>query len=156
MYLQSIKSGKDNAAKPVNRSILKKSRHIGFGVIIIHSSMGCRIGPPGYIGRRAGTTTLCRSQLLYIPRSGTMNLAIGHTSSRINNPNCPKLYRAPILKLLRSSGIDFKELIPLGYMGWPNRFLGIDSWAPLKNSVSGLYCHIQISTQFAKQQIGVL
>jgi hypothetical protein len=28
MYLQSIKSVKDNAAMSVNRSILKKSRHI--------------------------------------------------------------------------------------------------------------------------------
>jgi hypothetical protein len=39
MYLQSIKSGKHNAAKSVNRSILKKSRHIGCGVFIVHSSM---------------------------------------------------------------------------------------------------------------------
>jgi hypothetical protein len=31
MYLQSIKS--------VNRSILKKSRRVGFGVFIVHSSM---------------------------------------------------------------------------------------------------------------------
>jgi hypothetical protein len=40
MYLQSIKSVKYNAAKSVNRSILKKSRHIGFGVFIVSSSMG--------------------------------------------------------------------------------------------------------------------
>ncbi len=39
MYLQSIKSVKHNATKSVNRSILKKSRHIGFGVFIVHSSM---------------------------------------------------------------------------------------------------------------------
>ncbi len=39
MYLQSVKSVKHNAAKSVNRSILKKSRHIGFGVFIVHSSM---------------------------------------------------------------------------------------------------------------------
>jgi len=39
MYLQSIKSVKHNAAKSVNRSILKKSRHLGFGVFIVHSSM---------------------------------------------------------------------------------------------------------------------
>jgi hypothetical protein len=39
MYLQSIKSVKHNAAKSVNRSIFKKSRHIGFGVFIVHSSM---------------------------------------------------------------------------------------------------------------------
>ncbi len=38
MYLQSI-----NAAKSVNRSMLKKRRHIGFGVFIVHSSMHCRI-----------------------------------------------------------------------------------------------------------------
>ncbi len=39
MYLQSIKSVKHNAAKSVNRSILKKSRHIGFGAFIVHSFM---------------------------------------------------------------------------------------------------------------------
>ncbi len=39
MDLQSIKSVKHNAAKSVNRSILKKSRHLGFGVFIVHSSM---------------------------------------------------------------------------------------------------------------------
>ncbi len=33
MYLQSLNSVKQNAAKSVNRSILKKSRHIGFGVV---------------------------------------------------------------------------------------------------------------------------
>jgi hypothetical protein len=43
MYLQSIKSVKHNAAKSVNRSILKKSRHIRFGVFIVHSSMRCAI-----------------------------------------------------------------------------------------------------------------
>jgi hypothetical protein len=36
MYLQSIKSVKQNAANSVNRSI---SRLIGFGVFIVHSSM---------------------------------------------------------------------------------------------------------------------
>ncbi len=39
MYLQSIKSVKHNAAKSVNGSILKKSRHLGFGVFTVHSSM---------------------------------------------------------------------------------------------------------------------
>ncbi len=39
MYPQSIKSVKQNAAKSVNRST-ERSRHIGFGVIIVHSSMG--------------------------------------------------------------------------------------------------------------------
>ncbi len=39
MYLPSIKSVDHNAAKSVNRSILKKSRHIGFGVFIDHLSM---------------------------------------------------------------------------------------------------------------------
>ncbi len=39
MYLQAIKSVKQNAAMSVNRSILKKSRHIGFGVFIVHTSM---------------------------------------------------------------------------------------------------------------------
>ncbi len=39
MYLQSIKSVKHYSAKSVNRSILKKSLHIGFGVFIVHSSM---------------------------------------------------------------------------------------------------------------------
>ncbi len=41
--LQSINSVNHNAAKSVNRSILKKSRHIGFVVFIIHSSMGRRM-----------------------------------------------------------------------------------------------------------------
>ncbi len=51
MYLQSIKSIKNNAAKSVNRSILKKSRHIGFGVFRVHSSMVSNIsqGTVGYI-----------------------------------------------------------------------------------------------------------
>jgi hypothetical protein len=40
MHLQSIKSVKHNAAKSVNRSILKKSLHIVFGVFIVHSLMG--------------------------------------------------------------------------------------------------------------------
>jgi hypothetical protein len=46
-------------------------------------------------------------------------------------------YRAPICKRLRSPRIDTKESIcricrtdPLGYIGWRNRLLGIDSWAP--------------------------
>ncbi len=39
MYVQSIKLVKHNAAKSVNRSILKKSRRIEFGVCIVHSSM---------------------------------------------------------------------------------------------------------------------
>ncbi len=39
MYLQSIKSVKHNAAKSVNRSILKKTRHLGFGVFIVQSSL---------------------------------------------------------------------------------------------------------------------
>ncbi len=39
MYLQSIKSVKHSAAKSINRSILKKSRHIGFGVFIVNWSM---------------------------------------------------------------------------------------------------------------------
>ncbi len=39
MYLQSIQSVKHNAEKSVNRSILKKSRHIGFGIFIVRSSM---------------------------------------------------------------------------------------------------------------------
>jgi hypothetical protein len=39
MYLQSIKSVKHNVAKSVNRSILKQSRHLGFGVFTAHSPM---------------------------------------------------------------------------------------------------------------------
>jgi hypothetical protein len=39
MYLRSIKSVKHKAAKSVNRSILKKSQHLGFGVFMVHSSM---------------------------------------------------------------------------------------------------------------------
>jgi hypothetical protein len=34
-------------------------------------------GPPDYRGWRASTTTLCKSRLLYIPQSGTKNLATG-------------------------------------------------------------------------------
>ena len=37
--IQCLKSVKHNAANYVNKSILKKSRHIGFGVFIVHSSM---------------------------------------------------------------------------------------------------------------------
>ncbi len=38
MYLQSIKSVKHNAAMSVNRSILKKSRHIGIGLLQFNPS----------------------------------------------------------------------------------------------------------------------
>jgi hypothetical protein len=40
MYLQSIKSVKHNAAMYVNRSILKKSRHIGIGLLQCNLSTG--------------------------------------------------------------------------------------------------------------------
>jgi hypothetical protein len=39
MYLKSIKSVENNAAKSVNRSILKKCRYLGFGVSLVYSSM---------------------------------------------------------------------------------------------------------------------
>ncbi len=39
MCLQSIKSVKHNAARSVDRSILKKSRHLGFGIFMDYSSM---------------------------------------------------------------------------------------------------------------------
>jgi hypothetical protein len=39
MYLQSIKSVKQNAGKSVIQVNLKKSRHIGFGVFIVHKSV---------------------------------------------------------------------------------------------------------------------
>ncbi len=39
MYLQSLKSVKQHVANSVNRSILKKSWHIGFDVFIVHSSV---------------------------------------------------------------------------------------------------------------------
>ncbi len=39
MYLQSIKSVKQKAAKSVTQVNLKKSRHKGFGVFIVHSFM---------------------------------------------------------------------------------------------------------------------
>ncbi len=44
----------------------------------VNSGIGLSYWPaaPGYIGWRAGTTTLCPSQL-YIPPSWTMNLATG-------------------------------------------------------------------------------
>jgi hypothetical protein len=43
MYLQSIKSFKHYVVKSVDRSIFKKSRHIGFGVFIVHSSMALNL-----------------------------------------------------------------------------------------------------------------
>ncbi len=50
MYLQSIKSVKHNPAKSVKkRSILKKSRHKGFGVFIVHSSMERTLGGGGRV-----------------------------------------------------------------------------------------------------------
>ncbi len=48
MYLLSIKSVKHNGANSVNWSILKKSRQIGFGVFIVHLSMGVAIGLLGW------------------------------------------------------------------------------------------------------------
>ena len=44
MYLQSIKSIKHNVAKFVNRIILKKIGHLGFGVYIVHLSMARPLG----------------------------------------------------------------------------------------------------------------
>jgi len=41
MYLQSIKSVKQNAAKSVNRSTERKADIKGLVVFIVHSSMGC-------------------------------------------------------------------------------------------------------------------
>jgi hypothetical protein len=43
MYLQSIKSVKHNAAMSVNRSILKKSRHIGIGLLQFNPSTVFRL-----------------------------------------------------------------------------------------------------------------
>ncbi len=45
---------------------------------VIQSTLaeGCRTGPPGCKGWRAGTTTLCH-RVDYIPQSGTKNLASG-------------------------------------------------------------------------------
>ncbi len=54
MFLQSIKSAKHNATMSVNRSILKKSRHIGFGVFIVHSSMNDTIYPSFSMFREGG------------------------------------------------------------------------------------------------------
>jgi hypothetical protein len=57
------------------------------------------------------------------------------------------------LKLLRSPGIDFQpggpvrqpycRTGPLGYIGWRNRFLGINSWAPetFTNTGSDIFLH---------------
>jgi hypothetical protein len=64
MYLQSIKSVKHNAAKSVNRSILKKSRHVGFGVFIVHSSM-----PPPLVPLRIPHNIIHTSQPLYGSRT---------------------------------------------------------------------------------------
>ncbi len=55
MYLQSIKPVKHNAAKSVNRSILKKSRHIGFGVFhhaLWNKLWVSRLFTPAYRGLR--------------------------------------------------------------------------------------------------------
>jgi hypothetical protein len=41
------KSVDHNAAKSVNKSILKKSRHIGFDVFIVHSSMAVAVAVGG-------------------------------------------------------------------------------------------------------------
>jgi hypothetical protein len=57
MYLQSIKSFKQNAAKSVHRSILKKSRHKGFGFFIVYSSMVGVFGE-GVVGGGLGTETI--------------------------------------------------------------------------------------------------
>ncbi len=75
MYLQSIKSVKHNAAKSVNRSILKKSRHIGFGVFIVHSSMGVgiRFSVTHYtqrVTKRCRLSVLTNSALVYEPKCG--------------------------------------------------------------------------------------
>jgi hypothetical protein len=43
---------------------------------ILIPALGCRTGLPAYVAWRAGSTTLCRSQL-YPPQSGTMNLITG-------------------------------------------------------------------------------
>jgi hypothetical protein len=49
-----------NAAKYVNRSILKKSRHIGFGVFIVHSSMVVQLLHNSIIVKwRKGPILLC-------------------------------------------------------------------------------------------------
>ncbi len=49
MYLQSIKSVKQNAAKSVNRSTERKANIIGFGVFIVHSSMAIALpNDPGW------------------------------------------------------------------------------------------------------------
>ncbi len=64
---------------------------------------------------------------------------------------CQVLIRARICKRLRSPGIDSMKSIPPAYVaysgpvgtttifiiGWLNRFLGIDSWAPEKFTNSG-------------------
>ncbi len=52
MDLQSIKSVKHNAAKSVSRSILKKSRHLEFGVFIVHSSMFSIINSLIIVGKK--------------------------------------------------------------------------------------------------------
>ncbi len=50
VFPQAIKSVKHmHSAKSVNRSILKKIRHLGFGVFIVPSSMGAVL-----TGRRGG------------------------------------------------------------------------------------------------------
>ncbi len=48
-------------------------------------AQGCGIGPLGYIGWRAGTTTLCQS--------GTKNWASGQDSSALTETDSPPIHR---------------------------------------------------------------
>jgi hypothetical protein len=45
MYLQSIKSVNHNAAMSVNRSILRKSQHLGIGLLQFNPSTGAALVP---------------------------------------------------------------------------------------------------------------
>jgi hypothetical protein len=57
----------------------------------VNSGIGFRTGPPGFIGWRAGTTTLCQSRLYPPPpQSGTMNLvnATAHWSTIPQDSHC--------------------------------------------------------------------
>jgi hypothetical protein len=80
MYLQSIKSVKHNAAMSFNRSILKKSRHIGFGVFIVHSFMR------GTMKVQVARTSRRHERIKQISFASETNIIITGRFSSVSNP----------------------------------------------------------------------
>jgi hypothetical protein len=91
MYLQSIKSVKHNATNSVNRSILKKSRHIGFGVCIVQSSMPCSI----WVGGRAARSrrSCARPQTAAQTRPGRSQWGGPHLPAQAGSENYRKMLK---------------------------------------------------------------